>query len=86
MSPFLVTNPADNVKKYEVEMDGVIVAKEHPPQSDGSLKFDIGPLVLPDGTHMAKVRAGNMWGWSTQAQLPFDKDEPDAPMGFRISE
>lgn len=82
--PYIVTDAATNVTKYEVTMDGVVVAPAVPPQADGSLKYDLTTLI--SGSHTCGIRAGNIWGWSALVQLIFSKAFPADPKNLRLSE
>jgi len=84
MAVYLVTNAAANVTKYEVTVDGVVVAPAVVPQADGSLKYD--GSTLASGSHTCGVRAGNIWGWSALMQLIFSKAFPVDPANLRFSE
>ena len=66
-------NPAiEAVDLYQVEMDGQIVADVVP--NTYSL------LTLADGSHTARVRAHNVWGWSEFSDpFVFVKSVPVVP-------
>jgi hypothetical protein len=84
MAVYLVTNAMTNVTKYEVTVDGTVVAPAAAPQADGSLRYDV--TSLPSGNHTCGVRAGNLWGWSALVQLVFNKAFPADPTNLRLSE
>ena len=69
--PFLVCDPQTGVLDYEVtiEQNGIpVVGGRVPAEADTTLRFDLEGI--PNGTYVAKVKAGNLWGWSDWS-LPF---------------
>jgi hypothetical protein len=70
------------VDKFQVEIvdsNNVIVANP---------EVTVGEWVivsLPNGNYVARVRAGNIWGWSDYSDpLDFTKVLPDAPQNIRL--
>ena len=74
-----VAPASENVDLYQVEVDGVIVADVIP--------NTFGLISLADGSHIARVRAHNVWGWGDfSAPLDFDKGVPGATTGVIIQD
>ena len=81
--PYLVCDPNPGVIGYEVigiTTPGMLAA-----QADGSIRYDLGPLGLTDGTRTIKLIAYGVEGWpSAETPFVFTKSSPLAPAGVRI--
>lgn len=82
-APFIVCDPQAGVAYYILELNGV-ETPQFPAQPDGSMKYDLEPLL--GGPFTLKAMAGNLWGWSDWS-LPFmdTKALPQNPSGLHVS-
>ena len=84
-SPFLVSDPNPiETTHYRVAMDGVEVVADHVAEQDGSIKLDLQPLALTDGSHTVDVEACNVWGCSGVATLNFTSGVPGSTTKLRL--
>lgn len=70
-APFLVCDPQAGVLEYNVviEENGVtVMGGIVPAEVDTTVRFDLEGI--PNGVYNAKLKAGNLWGWSDWS-LPF---------------
>jgi len=86
-SPFLVCDPQPGVTDYEVviEEDGIpIMGGIVPSELDTTVRFDLEGI--PNGVYNAKLKAGNLWGWSDWS-LPFGfvVERCNQPQNVRLS-
>ena len=71
--PFLVCGATSNTTVFQLDLDGVIITLpvDHFEDDQAWIEYDLE--AISNGEHMAKVRAGNKWGWSIWYPLAFTK-------------
>ena len=87
--PYLVCDDTDeDVNKYEVDIDGI--ATQTPAingEIPGSKHMYFNITSVSIGSHIAKARAGNLWGWSGWTpDYHFTKSLPSVPSGIGLEE
>lgn len=62
--PFLVCGATSNTTVFQLDLDGVIITLpvDHFENDQAWMEYDLE--AISNGEHLAKVRAGNKWGWS----------------------
>ena len=84
--PYLTADDQQNVTKYEIDVDGQVTqspARQGATPDMVHLWFDLTGVSL--GSHVAKVRAGNLWGWSDWTpDFLFEKVLPGVPSGIGL--
>ena len=79
----LVCDPQVDVVAYDVEVNGVVVATDHPAEANGSIDYNIDSLG--PGTVSFRLRAKTASGWGSDWSLPFDASKPGSPGSVRIT-
>jgi len=64
--PFLVCDPQAGVEKYELEIDGTVMASDIPAEADGSVRYDMTGTA--NGSYNLRLRCSNLWGMSEWSQ------------------
>ena len=82
-SPFLVCDPQAGVVTYDVEMDSVLIAEDHPAEADGSIRYDMAGTT--DGEHTVRIKAENVWGEAWSDPFVFTKTAPLPPQLIKLS-
>lgn len=80
----LVCDPQVDVTAYDVEVNGVVVATNHPAEVNGSIDYNIDSLG--PGPVTFRLRAKTVGGWGSDWSLPFSANKPNAPLNTRIAE
>jgi hypothetical protein len=79
----LTCDPQTGVVAYDVTVDGIVVATDHPAQADGSVLFNVD--AYGDGIkHQFILVPIDASGWRGPASAPFDAEKPDAAGGVRV--
>ncbi len=78
----LVCDPQVDVMTYDVEVNGVVVATNHPAEANGSIDYNVDSLG--PGPVSFRLRAKTVSGWGSDWSLPFDASKPGSPGNARI--
>lgn len=72
---------------YDLIIDSTIVATGVPAESDTSVKIDLAPFNIPDGTHILQLRIKDkLWNQVTDWSIPLEvkKTSLKVPIGLNL--
>lgn len=78
----LICDPQAGVVKYDIEVNGNIIAADYPAEADGSISYNVDHLG--PGLVRFRLRAYDSSGWGSDWSDPFDASKPGVVGGAKI--